>query len=108
MCKKHILQMNLKTSILHTFIREHWPECKMIHGRARHPQSQGSVERVNKGIKKVLGSFMRKSKDPGWVKNVNRTQYSINTSPHSTSLLLKLDYCIFIYIYIYIYIYVTD
>ena len=26
---------------------------------------------------------MLKSKDPCWVKYVNRTQYSINTSPHS-------------------------
>ena len=42
----------------------------MIHGKARHPPSQGS--------------FMRESKDPCWVKYVNRTQYSINTSPHST------------------------
>ena len=58
----------------------------MIHGKTRHPQSQGSVERVNKEIKKVLGSFMWKSKDPCWVKyvQVNRTQYSIDTSLHST------------------------
>ena len=27
---------------------------------------------------------MRKSKDPCWVKYVNRNQYSINTSSHST------------------------
>ena len=84
----HILQSDngreFKNINLATFIREQWPECKVIHGKARHPQSQGSVERVNKEIKKVLGSFMRKSKDPCWVKYVNRTQYSINTSPHST------------------------
>ena len=80
----HILQSDngreFKNINLATFIREQWPECKVIHGKARHPQSQGSVERLNKEIKKVLGSFMRKSK----VKYVNRTQYSINTSPHST------------------------
>ena len=27
---------------------------------------------------------MQKSKDPCWVKYVNRTQYSINIGPHST------------------------
>ena len=78
----HILQCDngreFKNINLATFIREQWPECKVIHGKARHPQSQGSVERVNKEIKKVLGSFMRKSKDPCWDKYVvHRTQYSI-------------------------------
>ena len=29
-----------------------WPEMSMAHGRARHPQSQGSVERANSDIKK--------------------------------------------------------
>ena len=37
-----------------TLIRDKWPECKIVHGKPRHPQSQGSVERVNKDIKKVL------------------------------------------------------
>ena len=69
---------------LATMIREKWPECNIIHGKARHPQSQGSVERVNREIKKVLGSLIRKTNDPCWVKYVNLAQYSINTSPHST------------------------
>ena len=30
----------------------------------RHSQSQGSVERVNKEIKKVLGSLIKKTKSP--------------------------------------------
>ena len=84
----HILQSNngreFKNVNLATMIREKWPECKIIHGKARHPQSQGSVERVNREIKKVLGSLMRKTNDPCWVKYVNLAQYSINTSPHST------------------------
>ena len=47
----HILQSDndreFKNVDLATMIREKWPECKIIHGKARHPQSQGSVERVN-------------------------------------------------------------
>ena len=69
---------------LATMIREKWPECKIVHGKPRHPQSQGSVERVNREIKKVLGSLMRNNNDQCWMKYVNTTQYSINTSPHST------------------------
>ena len=44
-------------------IREKWAECKIDHGKPRHPQSQGSVERVNREIKIVLGSLMRKNND---------------------------------------------
>ena len=44
-------------------IRKLWPDCKILHGKPRHPQSQGSVERVNREIKPVLGSLMRKNKD---------------------------------------------
>jgi len=28
-----------------------WPECKIVHGKPRHPQSQGSVERANADVK---------------------------------------------------------
>ncbi|CAF1011097.1 unnamed protein product [Brachionus calyciflorus] len=31
-----------------------WPDFSLIYGRARHPQSQGSVERANADIKKML------------------------------------------------------
>ena len=60
-------------------IRELWPGCKAVNGKPRHPQSQGSVERVNQEIKKVLGALMRKNNDPCWI-----AQHLINTSPHST------------------------
>jgi IS30 family transposase len=29
---------------------ELWPECKLVHGKPRHSQSQGSVERTNRDI----------------------------------------------------------
>ena len=84
----HILQSDngkeFKNIDLAKMIRELWPGCKTVNGRPRHPQSQGSVERVNKEIKKVLGALMRKNNDPCWVKYVPIAQHSINTSPHST------------------------
>ena len=55
-------------------IRELLPECKIVHGKARHTQSQGSVERVNQEIKKLLGSLMRKKVDPCWVKYIPLVQ----------------------------------
>ncbi len=32
-----------------------WTGVKIVHGRARHPQSQGSVERCNQDIKQLIG-----------------------------------------------------
>ena len=67
----HILQSDngkeFKNIDLAKMIRELWPGCKTVNGRPRHPQSQGSVERVNKEIKKVLGALMRKNNDPCWL-----------------------------------------
>ena len=84
----HILQSDngreFKNANLAEMVREKWPDCKIIHGKPRHPQSQGSVERVNREIKKVLGCLMRKAGDNCWTKYINMVQYSINTSPHST------------------------
>ena len=42
------------------------PEMSMVHGRARHPQSQGSVERANSDIKKMLASWMRDNRSTKW------------------------------------------
>ena len=84
----HILQSDngreFKNVNLAKMIRELWPSCRIVHGKPRHPQSQGSVERVNREIKKVLGALMRKNRDPCWVKYVSLAQHSMNTSPHST------------------------
>lgn len=31
-----------------------WPECKIVHARPRHPESQGSVERSNQDVENIL------------------------------------------------------
>ncbi len=35
-----------------TELKQLWPDLKIVHGRPRHPQSQGSVERSKGEIKK--------------------------------------------------------
>ena len=64
-------------------IKKLWPDCKILHGKPKHSQSQGSLERINREIKRVLGSLMWKNKDTCWVKYIPIVQHSINTSPHS-------------------------
>ena len=84
----HILQsdngIEFRDINLATMIRDLRPKCKIIQGKPRHPQSQGSVERINQEIKLVIGSKMGKSNDDCWVKYIPIVQHSINTSPHST------------------------
>ena len=58
---------------------------KIIHGKPRHPESQGSVERANREIKNALGSIMSENTtDLCWVKYLKRVQYQKNTTHHST------------------------
>ena len=33
-----------------------WPDCKLVHGKPRHPRSQGSVERGNLNEKTTAAS----------------------------------------------------
>eukprot|EP00102_Acyrthosiphon_pisum_P018385 XP_008190120.1 PREDICTED: KRAB-A domain-containing protein 2-like [Acyrthosiphon pisum] len=35
-----------------------WPELKIVHGKPRHSQSQGSVERVNQDIENMLATWL--------------------------------------------------
>ena len=35
-----------------------WSGCKIVHGRARHPQSQGSVERLNQTIERMMYKYI--------------------------------------------------
>ena len=39
-------------------LKDLWPECKIVHGKPRHPQSQGSVERANADIKDMTVTWM--------------------------------------------------
>ena len=35
-----------------------WPECVIVRGRPRHPQSQGNVERSNQDVENMLRAWM--------------------------------------------------
>lgn len=40
-------------------LKVHWPELKIVHGKPRHSQSQGSVERANQDIESMLTTWMQ-------------------------------------------------
>ena len=47
-------------------LRDLWPELKLVHGKPRHPQSQGSVERANGDIKDMLIAWMADNSTTHW------------------------------------------
>ena len=43
-----------------------WIELKIVHAKARHSQSQGSVERVNQDIENMLATWMTDNDTNQW------------------------------------------
>ena len=43
-----------------------WPELVIVHGKPRHPQSQGSVESSNSDIHDMLTAWMRDNESTKW------------------------------------------
>jgi hypothetical protein len=62
-----------------------WPDMSFVHGRARHPQSQGSTERANGDIKKMIASWMRDNKSLKWSIGCKFVQLQKNHCHHSAN-----------------------
>ena len=60
-----------------------WPECKMVHGKPRHSQSQGSVERANRYIEAILACWMKDNNSTQWSQGLRFVQWKKNTRFHS-------------------------
>ncbi|KAH7703060.1 KRAB-A domain-containing protein 2-like protein [Aphelenchoides avenae] len=43
-----------------------WPECRIVHGKPRHSQSQGSVERANRDVGDMLTMYLKDKKTTHW------------------------------------------
>lgn len=64
-----ILQSNNGREFVAAIIQELsllWQNCKIVHGRPRHPQSQGSVKRANSDIKDMLRAWMVQNNTTNW------------------------------------------
>ena len=62
-----------------------WPTVKIIRGRPRHPESQGSVERGNKEISKKLGAWMDEFSSSDWILGLKKVIYTMNTTISSAT-----------------------
>ncbi|XP_068226108.1 KRAB-A domain-containing protein 2-like [Palaemon carinicauda] len=60
-----------------------WPDLLIVHGKPRHPQSQGSVERLNCDIKDMLISWLGDNDTSDWPMGLRFVQFQKNSSYHS-------------------------
>lgn len=60
-----------------------WPDLLMVHGKPRHPQSQGSVERLNCDVKDMLIAWLGDNKSTDWSVGLKFVQFNKNTSYHT-------------------------
>lgn len=53
-----------------------WPDLLMVHGKPRHPQSQGSVERLNCDVKDMLIAWLGDNKSTDWPVGLKFVQFA--------------------------------
>jgi hypothetical protein len=85
----HILQSDNGrecTANIITDLRSLWQELVIVHGRPRHPQSQGSVERANADIKEMIISWMNDNVTTQWSKGLRFCAISEKTIPSQSHI----------------------
>lgn len=63
-------------------LKSMWPECLIVHGRPRHPQSQGSVERSNQDVEHMIRAWMKDNNSKQWSVGIEFVQWQKNISFH--------------------------
>ncbi|XP_068233567.1 KRAB-A domain-containing protein 2-like [Palaemon carinicauda] len=71
------------TAQIITELRSLLPELSIIHGKPRHLQSQGSVERANGDIKDMLVAWMADNNSTDWATGIKFVQFSKNSAYHA-------------------------
>jgi hypothetical protein len=59
-----------------------WPGLKLVHGKPRHSQSQGSVERSNQDVRDMLVAWMLDNKTKQWSEGLRLIQSKKNRALH--------------------------
>lgn len=73
-----------------SLIKDWGGECKIKHGRPRHPQSQGLVEQANGTMERMIASYEEQYMSQDWVSFLPKIMFNLNT---------QLSLCILFYFY---------
>ena len=63
-----------------TELRKIWPELVVVHGKPRHSQSQGGIERHNRTMVEKLGNWMTENKSMHWATVGRQARWSCTCS----------------------------
>lgn len=69
-------------AVIRTVVAE-WQGLKLVNGKPRHSQSQGSVERANEDIEAMLATWMSDNNTKEWSNALNTIQFMKNRSLHA-------------------------
>ena len=75
-----ILDMSTKNSSANNTLFS--KERNIVHGRPRHPQSQGSVERANVDVKEMLATWLSENNSTQWSEGLRFIKFQKNRSYH--------------------------
>ena len=64
-------------------LQEMWPELHIVHGKPRHSQSQGSVERANQDIENMIFTWMSDHGSTKWSAAIRFVRFMKNRSFHA-------------------------
>lgn len=64
-------------------LKQLWPELQIVHGKPRHSQSQGSVERANQDIENMLFTWLKDNNTTKWSVGLRFVQFMKNRAFHS-------------------------
>ena len=67
---------------LKKMMKTFWPRTELVQGSPRHPQSQGSVEKANGDIKRMLCALMQEKNTCSWVDLLKQVQWTKNMVNH--------------------------
>ncbi|XP_008186966.1 KRAB-A domain-containing protein 2-like [Acyrthosiphon pisum] len=68
-----------------TNLNEMWSDVKIVHGKPRHSQNQGSVERANRDIEAILAAWMTDNNSKDWPTTLKFIQFQKNGVNRSKS-----------------------
>lgn len=60
-----------------------WSELKIVHGKPRHSQSQGSVERANQDVENMIAVWLKDNNSTKWSEGLRYVQFMKNRALHS-------------------------
>ncbi|XP_044261307.1 KRAB-A domain-containing protein 2-like isoform X2 [Tribolium madens] len=78
-----ILQSNNGREFVNAVIEQlssRWHSCKIVNGRPRHPQFQGSVERSNQDVENMLRAWLNDNHSTNWSLGCYYVQWQKNSS----------------------------